>query len=89
LAGALSAITAAVVGVILNLAVWFAIHTLFARMVDWHGVELPDLTSVNVAALVLSIGAAAGIFYWKAGMLRVLGLCAAAGVALHAAGLIS
>ena len=88
LAGALTAITAAVVGVILNLAVWFAIHTLFARMIDWHGVEIPDLTSVNVAALALSLGAAAAVFYWKAGMLRVLGLCAAAGVALYAAGLI-
>jgi chromate transporter len=89
LAGALGAITAAVVGVILNLAVWFAIHTLFARMIDWHGVELPDLASVNIAALALSLGAAAGVFYFKAGMLSVLGACAAAGVALYLTGLIS
>ncbi len=89
LSGALTAITAAVVGVILNLAIWFAIHTLFARMVEWHGVELPDLTSVNGPALLLSLGAALGVFWFKAGMLRILALCAAAGVALHAAGLMA
>jgi chromate transporter len=89
LAGALGAITAAVVGVILNLAVWFAMHTLFARMIDWRGVELPDLASVNLPALLLSLGAAAGVFTFKAGMLRVLGACAAAGVVLYFAGLIS
>jgi chromate transporter len=89
LAGALGAITAAVVGVILNLAVWFAIHTLFGRVIEWHGVELPDPASVNVAALVLSLGAAVAVFYLKAGMLKVLGACALAGVAAYFAGLIS
>jgi chromate transporter len=64
-------------------------HTLFARMIDWRGVELPDLASVNLPALALSLGAAAGVFYFKAGMLRVLGACAAAGVALYLAGFIS
>ena len=80
LSGALGAITAAVVGVILNLAVWFAMHTLFARMIDWHGL-------VNPWALALALGAAAGVFWLRAGLLRVLAGSAAAGVALYLAGL--
>ncbi|WP_394051799.1 chromate transporter [Xanthobacter versatilis] len=51
LSAALSAITAAVVGVILNLALWFAIHVVFRQTVnvDWHGVEpdLPLLSSID------------------------------------------
>ena len=87
LSGALGAITAAVVGVILNLAVWFAMHTLFARMIDWHGLELPELASVNPWALALALGAAAGVFWLRAGLLRVLAGSAVAGVALYLAGL--
>ncbi len=89
LSGALGAITAAVVGVILNLALWFAMHTLFARMIDWHGLELPELASVNPWALALALGAAAGVFWLKAGLLRVLAASAAAGVALNLAGVIA
>jgi chromate transporter len=36
LAGALAAITAAVVGVVLNLSVWFALHVLFSQMMEMH-----------------------------------------------------
>ncbi len=86
LSGALGAITAAVVGVILNLAVWFAMHTLFARMIDWHGLDLPELASVNPWALALALGAAAGVFWLRAGLLRVLAASAAAGVVLYLAG---
>jgi chromate transporter len=89
LSGALGAITAAVVGVILNLAVWFAMHTLFARMIDWHGLDLPELASVNPWALALALGAAAGVFWLRAGLLRVLAASAAAGVALYLAGVIA
>lgn len=89
IAGALTAITAAVVGVILNLAVWFAIHTLFARVIVWHGVELPDPAALNPTALLLAAGAALGVFWLKAGMLRVIGLSAFAGLALYFAGVIS
>ena len=85
LSGALGAITAAVVGVILNLAVWFAMHTLFARMIDWHGLDLPELASVNPWALALALGAAAGVFWLRAGLLRVLAASAAAGVVLYLA----
>ncbi len=88
LAGALSAITAAVVGVILNLAVWFAIHTLFAQTQDWHGMDLPVPASVHPAALALSCGAALAIFRLKAGMLQVLAATSAAGIAAWWAGAI-
>jgi len=92
LAGALSAITAAVVGVILNLSIWFALHTLFRETVPVHAFPLnfdrPVLTSVDVPALVLSIAAATAIFRFKLGMLTVLAGSCAAGVALRLAGVI-
>jgi len=87
-AGALSAITAAVVGVILNLAIWFAVHTIFAQTMNWHGINVPVLLSLNPAALALSLGAAYAIFRLKGGMLQVLAATAAAGVLAHLAGVI-
>src|SRR5437868_2277731 len=69
LGAALGAITAAVVGVILNLAVWFALHVLFARLVPVHwlgaSVDLPVVSSVDVPSLILSIAAAVAIFRFK------------------------
>lgn len=92
LAGALSAITAAVVGVILNLSIWFALHTLFRETVPVHAFPLdfdrPVLTSVDVPALLLSIAAATAIFRFKLGMLTVLAGSCAAGVALRMVGVI-
>jgi chromate transporter len=91
LAGALSAITAAVVGVILNLSIWFALHTLFRQTFEVRGLGLafdaPVLSSVDVAALVLSIAAATAIFRFRFGMLTVLAASCAAGVVLRLAGL--
>jgi chromate transporter len=92
LAGALSAITAAVVGVILNLALWFAIHTLFRATVPVQSLalsfEAPILSSVDPWALALSVAAAAAIFRFNVGMLQTLGACAVAGLLLHAAGVL-
>jgi chromate transporter len=92
LAGALSAITAAVVGVILNLAVWFAIHTLFHATVPVHRLgfsfEAPVPWSVDPWALALSVAAAVAIFRFNVGMLQTLGACAVAGLLLHAAGVL-
>ncbi|WP_426407453.1 chromate efflux transporter [Bradyrhizobium ganzhouense] len=92
LAGALSAITAAVVGVILNLSIWFALHTLFRETVPVHAFPLdfdrPVLSSVDIPALVLSLAAATAIFRFKLGMLTVLAGSCAAGVALRMAGVI-
>jgi chromate transporter len=93
LSAALSAITAAVVGVVLNLAIWFAIHTVFRETVPVHAFpfafDAPVLTSVNVWALALSLAAAVAIFRFKVGMIQTLAACCAAGVALYLAGAIA
>ena len=87
LAGALSGITAAVVGVILNLAVWFAIHTLFRETlpVQSFGLsfDVPVLESVDPWAVSLAAGAAIAIFRFKANMIATLAGCALAGLGLH------
>lgn len=92
LAGALSAITAAVVGVILNLSIWFAVHTVFRDVVPIRrfglSFDMPVLTSVDVAAMVLSLAAAAAIFRFRLGMLTVLAGACVAGLLLRAAGAI-
>jgi chromate transporter len=85
LSSALTAITAAVVGVILNLALWFAIHTLFGEVrsvaTPTGSLDVPVLASVNLAALLLSIGAVIAVFRFRIGVLPVLGTCAAIGAA--------
>ncbi|TAJ34869.1 MAG: chromate efflux transporter [Reyranella sp.] len=84
LGAALGAITAAVVGVILNLAVWFALHVLFAELVPvrWLGssVELPVLRSVDLPSLALATAAAVAIFRFRFGMMSVLLASSLAGV---------
>ena len=85
--GALSAITAAVVGVVLNLAVWFAIHTIFREVTPVRAFPLafdaPTLTSVDPWALALSVAAAVAIFRFKVGMIPALLGCCAAGLLLY------
>ena len=81
---ALAAITAAVVGVILNLAVWFGLHVLFREVVPVRvavaAFDLPVLASIDFASLVITAGAAVAIFRLKAGVIPVLLACSAAGV---------
>jgi chromate transporter len=92
LAGALSAITAAVVGVILNLSIWFALHTVFRETVPVRSFglsfDMPVWSSIDVAALALAIAAATAIFRFNVGMLTVLVGSCAAGVALRLIGAI-
>ncbi|WP_375142363.1 hypothetical protein [Bradyrhizobium sp. CCGB12] len=92
LARALSAITAAVVGVILNLSIWFALHTLFRRTFPVQGFGLsfdgPVLSSIDVPALVLSVAAATAIFRFNVGMLVMLAASCGAGILLRLAGII-
>jgi len=92
LAGALTAITAAVVGVILNLSVWFALHTVFRETwpVQSFGLsfDMPVLSSVDVPALILAIAAATAVFRFNLGMLTVLAGSCAAGVLLRLVGVI-
>ena len=90
LAGALSAITAAVVGVILNLAAWFALHTLFAAVepVTLGPIRLdrPVLASLDPWALLLAVAALLAVFRFRAGVIPTLAACAAAGILLHLIG---
>lgn len=85
---ALSAITAAVVGVILNLAVWFSLHTLFGQVNDVYlgplHLQIPVWASLNEAALIIAIGAFVATFRFKLGMFWVLGGCALAGLGYYA-----
>ena len=91
--GALSAITAAVVGVVLNLAIWFAIHTIFRETWPVRGFGLsfdaPALASVDVWALLLAAAAIIAMFRFKVGMIPTLAACSAAGMLLYVAGAIS
>ena len=81
---ALSAITAAVVGVILNLAVWFSLHTLFSQVVEWREfglkVDVPVLASINLPATALSLAAMVAIFRLETGMLPTMAACSLAGI---------
>ena len=83
LSGALSAITAAVVGVILNLSLWFALHVTFTsvKRVQAVGMQpyLPELRSIDLASLALSIVAALALFRFRFGILKTLAVCAALG----------
>lgn len=93
LSGALSAITAAIVGIILNLAIWFGIHTIFREVhaVEWgfFDVDLPVWSSVNPWALLLSVAAVVAMFRFKLGMLPTLAATSAAGIILFMFGIIA
>jgi chromate transporter len=88
----LSTVTAAVVGVILNLAVWFALHTLFqeVNVVRAAGMilQVPVLRSVNLWSLILSLAAMLALFRFRLGMVTTLTGCCAIGVVIDFAGLI-
>ena len=90
LSGALTAITAAVVGVILNLAVWFALHTWFheTQRVRAAGLsfDAPVLDSLDPWAVALSAAAMLAIFRFKAGMIQTLLACSVVGIVLHLLG---
>ena len=79
---ALSAVTAAVVGVILNLAVWFAIHVVFRQVMPWHGLDVPILGSLDPPATILALAAALALFGFKVGVMSTLLGCSLAGMAL-------
>jgi chromate transporter len=90
LSAALSAITAAVVGVILNLAIWFAIHTVFRETLPIRvfplAFDAPVPGSVDLWALLLALAAAVAIFWGKLGMMSTLAACCLAGLGLYLAG---
>ena len=90
LKGGLAAVTAAVVGVIANLTMWFALHVLFARVGEVEAGPLrlswPELASFDWRAGVLAALAFALAFGAKWGVLRLLAVCAAGGLALGLVG---
>ena len=79
LQGALNAIIAAVVGVILNLSLWFALHVLFARVGDSPIGPLPDLSSLDPVNLGLTLVAALLLLWRKRGLLETLAVLAVLG----------
>jgi len=87
LSAALTAITAAVVGVILNLSVWFALHVIFKDVPQWRGygvsLPLPNLASLDAAALALGAGAMLAMLRFHLSLLKTLLGCALIGLALH------
>jgi chromate transporter len=91
IASALTAISAAVTGVILNLAIWFAIHVLFAKVGEIAAgpftLAWPEWSTLSPAALVLALLSAAMLLRFKAGIFLTLGVCGALGMAVKAAGL--
>ena len=83
LSGALAAITAAVVGVILNLSVWFGLHVLFGKVNRIEGLFkpwLPEWQSLDLAALGISAIAALALLRLHLGIPKTLVLCALLGV---------
>lgn len=87
ISAALTAITAAVVGVIMNLAMWFALHVVFGevRSFDFFfgaGPDLPVLASIDWRAALLSVAAMIAMLRFKVGMIPTLIACAVAGLLL-------
>lgn len=87
LSSALTGVTAAVVGVIGNLALYFAVHTLFGDVervtAGPFGFELPRLGSLRVSALAVTVLGLVLLYARGWSVLRTLGVCAVVGGALH------
>jgi len=93
LSAALTAITAAVVGVILNLAVWFAVHVVFREVASFErfGLQLavPNLASIDWAAAALAAAALIAVFRFRVSTGYLLAAAALTGLALHAVGIVA
>ena len=85
LSAGLSAITAAVVGVVLNLAVWFTVHVSFARVEEWSAfglhLLLPHPASANLPSIAIAAAAFVALFKLKWNMVLTLGIAAGVGIA--------
>jgi chromate transporter len=88
LSGALAAITAAVVGVILNLSVWFALHVLFGKVTEMHAGPLRwyafDPLALDLRATTLALIAAVLAFGFHRSLIEVVIAMAALGVVVRA-----
>ena len=89
-AAALAAIGAAVVGVMADLALWFALHVLFREVERWVlgpiSIALPQGASLDPPAALLVAIAAVASFGFRIGVPETLALCGLVGVALQALG---
>ena len=92
---ALTGITAAVVGVVLNLAIWFGLRVMFAELTDVTllglgeiSVSLPVMSSFDPLASAIMAGALLAITRFGVGMIKVLVVSAATGLALGSVGLV-
>lgn len=83
---ALTGITAAVVGVIANLALYFALHTLFRETTETTAgpinLELPDVGTIRPLPLGIAIAAGIMVFKLKWSVLRTLAACATLGLVI-------
>ncbi|MDP2356582.1 MAG: chromate efflux transporter [Beijerinckiaceae bacterium] len=93
LTAALTAVTAAVVGVVLNLAVWFGLHVVFDELRSWTAfglrLDVPILASVNWPSLALVAAAFVAVFRFRLGPVTVLVGCALIGLLLYLAGVVA
>jgi chromate transporter len=89
IAGALAGVTAAVVGVIANLALWFGLHVLFAEVGEATlgplSIPLPDLPSFDLAAALIALAAAIALLRFHVGVVTTLACAAIAGMLLRTA----
>lgn len=85
--GALSAITAAVVGVVLNLAVWFALHTLFSTVGEVHSIGLrlfvPELSTISIPLFIIAGLSFPALLRFKLGVITVIAMSAMIGIAYN------
>ena len=87
LKGALAAVTAAVVGVIANLSLWFPLHVLFGRLEPTAlGLDLPVWASVDRAAVLLALLAAVLLFRFKIRIIPMLTICSVLGLLIGPSG---
>ena len=88
LQGSLSTITAAVVGVIANLSLWFALHVVFRIVGELHfgpaRIYWPEWSSLDWRTLVIGAGAAVLLFRFKLNIIKMLSIAAVAGMVLNA-----
>jgi chromate transporter len=84
LSGALSAITAAVVGVIFNLALWLGLHVVFGRVHELQALggafAVPELSSLEPLPAVLALASAIALFRFEIGLIKTLVACAIVGL---------
>ena len=81
---AMSSITAAIVGVVLNLAVWFALHTVFGSVRDFRAfgmhLQIPVWQTLNIPALFIAAFAVLAIFRFKMSVIKTIGCSVGLGI---------